>query len=136
MYKPLNTYLFRTPYFPVSALIDFEKRLQDSVFKEMLLIATPDLSERMGKNEKRVRWSAYRYYQRACTRPTPFGLFAGCSVGTLGSGYTNIQLSEDKTYRRITRLDMNYICSLTQLLEKIKIYANKCIIFQIVVSIL
>lgn len=120
MYNPLNTFLLRSPHFPVSALLDFEKRQYESVFKEMLQIATPDLSESLEKDEDKVRYSAYRYYQRACTRSTPFGLFAGCSIGTIGEGYTNIQLSEDKAYGRTTRLDMNYICALTQLLERDK----------------
>jgi len=117
MYQSLETFLLRTPYYPFSALQDFEKKLQDPVFSEMLQIATPDLSESIEKGEDRAQHSAYRYYQRACTRPTPFGLFAGCSMGTVGER-TNIQLEEQKKYRRTTRLDMNYICALTQMIEK------------------
>ena len=117
MYKSSDTFLFRTPYFPFSALPDFEVRLAEPVFREMLQIATPDLSEGMEKGEDRAQYSAYRYYQRACTRPTPFGLFAGCSMGTAGE-CTEILLSEQQKYKRTTRLDMNYICALTQQIEK------------------
>jgi hypothetical protein len=120
MYNPFNTFLFRTPYFPVSALAHFEKTQHEPVFKEMLQIATPDLSESMDKGEDKALFSAYRYYQRACTRPTPFGIFAGCSVGATGSDYSKIQLSKQKEYKRNTRLDMNYICALTQQIEKNK----------------
>ena len=74
MYQLLETFLFRTPYFPFSALPDFDKRQHEAVFKEMLQIATPDLSEAVEKGTDRAQHSAYRYYQRACTRPTPFGL--------------------------------------------------------------
>ena len=119
VYLPFNSYLFRTPYFPISALSDFEKYLHEPVFKEMLQIATPDLSKGIDKGNERSQYAAYRYYQRACTRPTPFGLFAGCSVGTFGEN-TDILLSEQKEYKRITRLDMNYICALTQQIEKDK----------------
>lgn len=121
MYKPLNTYLFRTPYFQFSAIADFEKMQNTPVFKEMLQIATPDLSVSMDKGEDKAQLSAYRYYQRACTRPTPFGLFAGCSVGTVGNDYSNIQLSEQKQYKQNIRLDMNYICALIQQIERNKI---------------
>jgi len=117
VYKALNNFLFRTPYFPFSALLDFEKNQCESTFKEMLQIATPDLSEAIEKGSDKAQYSAYRYFQRACTRPTPFGLFAGCSVGTVGE-HTEIQLSEQTKYMRNTRLDMNYICALIQQLEK------------------
>jgi len=117
MYQSLETYLFRTPYFSFSELQDFCTKSQEPVFREMLQIATPDLSEGIGKESDRAQQSAYRYYQRACSRPTPFGLFAGCSLGRLGE-CTEIQLSEQKRYKRVTRLDMNYICALTQQIEK------------------
>ena len=120
MYKPFDTFLLRTPYFPYSFISDFDKIQKTSVFNEMLLIATPDLSENLSKGEEKARFSAYRYYQRACTRPTPFGLFAGCSVGKIDSNYTKIQISKQKEYKRNTRLDMNYICALIQQIEKDK----------------
>ena len=119
MYQPFDSFLFRTPYFPFSALPDFGTEQYEPVFREMLQIATPDLSEGMEKGEDRAQYSAYRYFQRACTRPTPFGLFAGCSVGTIGER-TDIQLTEQKNYKRATRLDMNYICALIQQIERKK----------------
>lgn len=120
MYKPFNSFLFRTPYFPISYISNFEKVKHGSVFKEMLLIATPDLSESLDKGEEKARFSAYRYYQRACTRSTPFGLFAGCSVGTIGNNYSKIQLSKQEEYKRSIRLDMNYFCALIQQIENNK----------------
>jgi hypothetical protein len=81
MFIPLNSFLFRTPYFPFSALPNFEKKLHESVFREMLQIASPDLNESVNKAIDKVIYSTYLCYQRACTRPTPFGLFAGCSMG-------------------------------------------------------
>jgi len=114
-----DNFLFRTPFYPFAALSDFEKHRGELVFKEMLQIATPDLREGMEKGAERAQFSAYRYFQRACTRPTPFGLFAGCSMGGVGE-QTSIQLSEQKKYRRVTRLDMNYICALTHQIERDK----------------
>lgn len=117
MYKSLDTFLFRTPYYPYSNLLDFETKQHEPVFKEMLRIATPDLSREIEKGEDHAQYSAYRYYQRACTRSTPFGLFAGCSIGRIEE-HTEIQLSAQNKYQRVTRLDMNYICVLTQYIEK------------------
>ncbi|MDR0604712.1 MAG: lantibiotic dehydratase family protein, partial [Bacteroidales bacterium] len=119
MYKVFDSFLFRTPYFPYSALKDFKKDLRDPIFREMLHVASPDLIMAIKKNadKEKLRNSAYLYYQRACTRPTPFGLFAGCSMGIIGE-HTEIQLSEQKKYKRNTRLDMDYICALTQQIEK------------------
>ena len=118
-YLPLSTFVFRTPYYPISALSDFKRYLHGSVFKEMLQIAALHLNESIDKSTERAQFAAYRYYQRACTRPTPFGLFAGCSIGKVGE-HTDIRLSEQKEYKRITRLDMNYICAITQQIERDK----------------
>ncbi|MDR1180379.1 MAG: lantibiotic dehydratase family protein [Bacteroidales bacterium] len=120
MYRFFTPFLFRTPYFPFSGLSEYEKNRHESAMREMLQIATPDLSEGIDKGADKAQYSAYRYYQRACTRPTPFGLFAGCSVGTIGSDYSKIYLSKQKEYRRSTRLDMNYICALIQRIERSK----------------
>ena len=130
-YHISKVFLFRTPHFPFFDLADFEKMQHEAVFKEMLQIATPDLSEGMDKGEEKARYSANRYFQRACTRPTPFGLFAGCSIGKIENDYSRIQLSKQSEYKRVTRLDMNYICALTQqierdrtLREKLRYYPN------------
>ena len=117
MYQSFKNFLFRTPFFPFSALSDFEIKQYGAFFREMLQIATPDLSEVIDNDKTHTKNSIYRYYERACTRPTPFGLFAGCSMGALGK-HTEIQLLKQNQYKRNTRLDMNYICALTQLIEK------------------
>lgn len=120
MYHTLNHFVFRTPYFPVSCMVDFRKRLNEPVFKEMLQIASSDLALNLEKVEGKVLYSAYRYFQRACTRPTPFGYFAGSSIGTFVGDYTNILLSSREEYRRITRINMDFICEFTRWLERDK----------------
>lgn len=118
MYKSLDTFLFHTPYFSFSTLSDFENKLHEPIFKEMLQIVIPDLNTGMNKKDKnKLLYSTYSYFQRACTRPTPFGLFAGYSVGIIAE-QTEIQLLKQKEYKRITRLDIDYICTLIKQIEK------------------
>jgi hypothetical protein len=86
----------------------------------MLQVTSPDLYDSINEKDKTADksvLSSYRYFERACTRCTPFGLFAGCSVGKTGEKM-EISLSDTKDYQRKTRLDMNYICALTQQIEK------------------
>jgi lantibiotic biosynthesis protein len=93
--------------------------------REAIFVASPDLddavdvwlddplSERGGRAERAL----VRYVARMCTRPTPFGLFAGCSVGSVG-GVTDIRLPGLDSYRRTTRLDMEYVATLVGELER------------------
>ena len=106
-YHPFEHFVFRTPLFPCDYLQNEEKSINSNAFAESLFIASPELSNEVAKlqqtpkmsqkEKERINDSLYRYYQRACTRPTPFGLFAGCSMGTIGE-HTLIQLAGQKEY--------------------------------------
>lgn len=63
----------------------------------------------------RVEAAVARYVTRMACRSTPFGLFAGCSMGLVGSE-NHLTLRGTKEYRRSARLDMGYIWRLTELL--------------------
>lgn len=88
--------------------------------REAIFVASPSLydsigiwlenpdSDRGAKTEK----SLVRYYVRMCSRPTPFGLFAGNSIGELGRR-TILELGPISECRRHTRLDMDFLTSLT-----------------------
>jgi hypothetical protein len=59
---------------------------------EALFVASPDLMDSLPRwiqnpdNDKgqRIEMALVRYFSRMCHRPTPFGLFAGHSMGRLG----------------------------------------------------
>ena len=102
-YRPFDQFVFRTPLFPFGYLNKEEALMNNCAFAEAAFIASPELSKEVSKmqqtpempqkEKERIIASLYRYYQRACTRPTPFGLFAGCSTGTIDDA-TEIQSSE------------------------------------------
>ncbi len=121
-YYPFGRFVFRTPLYPMQDLARWEQLSDTSVFREALFLASPEFSEsdrftKEGKKAEKRDISLYKYFSRACTRCTPFGLFAGCSVGTVGEE-TRIELAPQEKYGRCTRLDMQYLCALIQKLEQ------------------
>ncbi len=137
-YQPFETFVFRTPHIPFN---EFEKNikhletnksnwhefLQNKVLQEAIFLATPVLYEEIQKflsgtltspkEIDKLKLSVLRYYTRMSTRCTPFGLFAGFSLGQLGD-ISEIELVPSNLYSRYTRLDMNYLCNLSQDLGK------------------
>jgi thiopeptide-type bacteriocin biosynthesis protein len=59
--------------------------------------------------------SLVRYVSRMAARPTPFGLFAGNTVGALGET-TRLELAARDGYRRYSRIDGDYLSKLTDAL--------------------
>lgn len=93
--------------------------------REALFLASPELESQLdlwrstpdSERGRKVEHALIRYFMRMAGRPTPFGLFAGCSTGLLGP-VTRVTLGDATTYRRHTRLDMDYVFALTQALGK------------------
>jgi thiopeptide-type bacteriocin biosynthesis protein len=96
-----------------------------SEVREALFVASPDLEERIDlwlqqpetEQGQKIERALVRYFARMTGRATPFGLFAGCSVGTLGDE-TQVILGDRAGYRRHTRLDMDYLVLLTDSLAR------------------
>jgi lantibiotic biosynthesis protein len=97
--------------------------LQRPHVREAIFVASPDLSTAIGNWEKdptssdslQIEESLYRYLSRMCYRCTPFGMFAGCAVGTIGER-SELTIDAAANYRRSTRLDMGYLESMTEAL--------------------
>ena len=117
-YSFFPSVFFRTPLYPYNFC--FNKDHLEDVFLEGLYIASPDLFQEVlkKKTEEKIDISLEKYCSRTRTRPTPFGLFAGCSIGSINGTHTHIQLVPVNNYQRITRLDMLYIYELIQCIEK------------------
>jgi thiopeptide-type bacteriocin biosynthesis protein len=93
--------------------------------REALFLASADLHDALdrwrtdpeSKKGRRAERSLLRYVSRMCGRATPFGLFAGCSIGRIGD-VTRLQTEDRHHYRRHTRLDMDYLSSLIDTLAR------------------
>ncbi|HET9252575.1 MAG TPA: lantibiotic dehydratase [Candidatus Eisenbacteria bacterium] len=93
--------------------------------RDALFVASPAVEEALRRDgatkdiDKRDRLDASltKYLMRMAGRCTPFGLFAGVSVGTF-SDRTELRLAPRSRYRRYTRIDMGYLAMLVDGLMK------------------
>ena len=124
MYNSFDQFFVRTPYFPFNSLKEdtFRTKILNPQVQEAIYLASPVLYTELLKlakvieNEKeRIESAVFRYISRMSSRCTPFGLFAGCSVGEITGNKTNIVLDN---FNRHTRLDMYFLCMLSQELSK------------------
>jgi thiopeptide-type bacteriocin biosynthesis protein len=92
--------------------------------REALWLASPELVQSLAtwQNDpesakgRRLEHALYRYFARMTARATPFGAFAGCSLGEIAAD-TRLELGQRSQYKRSTRLDMEYLCNLTEMLS-------------------
>ncbi len=101
----LDTLIYRHPVNP------FKHEVID---RQMLYLASPVLLEEQlkGSENEKTTLSLKKYQQRASTRCTPFGLFAGCGTA-MWAPQSSI---EKQATSRHTRLDMNVVCEIAALL--------------------
>ncbi len=149
-----NPYFFFNNFVLRSPLLDFKfyqkltsidsiaddtliKIYQNDAIKEALFLASPSLYFQMekwingdleGKKQKKLKFSMLKYLTRMSSRCTPFGLFAGCALGSF-SDSTEIKLQELSKNKRHTRLDMNYLVALSQDLAKKETIKNQLLFY-------
>jgi thiopeptide-type bacteriocin biosynthesis protein len=132
-FVPSGFFVLRTPLLPFDELDAWaegadphviERRLREAYerpeLREALYLASPHLSETLDAwgSEQAPKWlsALVSYFERAAGRPTPFGLFAGGSLGEIGDR-SRLELGQRRHYRRHTRLDMDYLTALVGALE-------------------
>jgi len=126
-FHQFSQYILRTPSFPLLYYTNLLKEytvhkaiasLDDPFFKESILLASPELLgllEKLKENpqnfaaEKKeaLAHTLLKYIARISSRCTPFGLFAGCTVGHFAQE-TNIQLQPHTKFERFTQFDMQF----------------------------
>ncbi|WP_164914113.1 lantibiotic dehydratase family protein [Aquimarina sediminis] len=123
---PLNFYYELTKEKNIP-LKKFKDIWEDGIIKEAIFLASPELYSEIEKwlsgqlkdvqKSKRLESSLLKYISRMSSRCTPFGLFAGCCIGTFGET-TGIELVDDRKHQRQTRFDMNFLVAFSQKLAK------------------
>ena len=91
--------------------------------RDVLFVASPDFVEALevwmrepeSEHGQKIETALVSYFARMAGRPTPFGLCAGYSVGTIGAE-THLVIEGRERYRRHTRLDIGYLSSLCEAL--------------------
>jgi thiopeptide-type bacteriocin biosynthesis protein len=128
-------FLIRSPLYPVHQYREvLQKNLSvlansHPLFLYALHIASKDLLKELEryisepdsfnqKKTEKLRKSLYKYWVRACTRSTPYGLFAGCTTGTIGAA-THLQLNPVAEARQHVRLDMDYYTKICHHIQQI-----------------
>ncbi|MDQ8013225.1 MAG: lantibiotic dehydratase family protein [Flavobacterium nitrogenifigens] len=148
-YKSFPNFVLRAPLLPFNFFeeltsqqdisdYEFKKLFDRAEIKEAVFLATPILFNELEKwlNNKiqdpnkieKLKYSLLKYVSRMSSRATPFGIFAGCSVGAFDS-VTKIKLDNISKNRRHTRLDMNYLVALSQDLAKIENIKKQILFF-------
>jgi hypothetical protein len=137
--KCYSEYILRTPLFSFTSYLKLiqnyssEKVIEvynNAIIKEAINLASPELRKGLDKwasdtselsedKKKAFELTFLKYLSRMSSRCTPFGLFAGCSVGNLGSE-TNIILNSLANHKRFTQFDMHYWVALLQDIAKRK----------------
>jgi len=153
-YSQFDKFIFRSPTLPFSTIKEFvenndvpdeylKKMLDDNIVREAIFLASPVLYDELmqlskeNKNDPKyiqdLKISLSKYLLRMATRCTPFGLFAGFSIGDFGES-TDIKLKKNNEYKSHTRFDMNYLVALSLDLiknpgirNKVKFYPNSSI---------
>lgn len=102
--------------------------MHDESFLEAVYLASPVLYDecvklrsgeiRKPKDIAKIRASLIKYYERMFSRCTPFGLFSGCTVSEWSDAPTAVIYREEDMQRH-TRLDMHYLCALSQRLDSL-----------------
>jgi lantibiotic biosynthesis protein len=104
-----------------SARAQLRRWLERPEVKEALWLASPEFLESLAlwrtdpesPKGRKLEQALYRYMARMTARATPFGAFAGCSLGEV-AGCTRLELGPRSGYRRATRMDMEYLCNLAE----------------------
>jgi thiopeptide-type bacteriocin biosynthesis protein len=107
------------------AMSRLPREVDDAAFREAIEVASPALHReldawRAGEavtDAGRLADAVIRYFGRASFRPTPFGLFAGCSALDIG-GPTRLELAARNEYSRHSRLDMDHVAELARVLSQ------------------
>lgn len=123
--RPAGFFVLRTPLLESERVARWAARpetvveaFREPVVREALLLSSPSLvraldASRDGADDPEARAAGLRYALRMATRPTPFAICAGVSVGEVGAT-TELQLPPIPESVRHVRLDCGVACSIVR----------------------
>ena len=151
MIQPKDFFLLRQPTYSINTLSQFyyqlatnsltdllRKHYQDPLAQQAIFVASPALYERFQRwlsgealpEQDKLLITLHKYLIRMCSRPTPYGLFAGCTVGHFGE-QTQLRAGTTTTLRTHTRIDMDCLLAICQWLsnqpiirEQLRLFPN------------
>jgi thiopeptide-type bacteriocin biosynthesis protein len=93
--------------------------------RDAIFVASPSVDEALeawqkepdSRQGRKLEPAVVSYFSRAAARATPFGLFAGITTGTIDTR-TRLHLKAREWYRRHSRLDMDYLWTLAEAVER------------------
>ena len=119
---PSGFFVMRAPLLPLEELDRlrsdpqyWQVLAQRPEVREALHLASPALLERLaaGEPDDKVAASVTAYLVRMCTRATPFGLFAGCALGSVGDA-TALTVDGPEGTTRHSRPDTEVLAALVE----------------------
>ena len=144
MIQPYSFFVLRRPTYSIQYLNQLYVQLasqpidsalqtwySDPFVQQAIFVASQPLHERCQRwlakesipEHKKLIATLHKYLIRMCTRCTPYGLFAGCSVGAIGEK-TTLEPNDQMSYQR-ARPDMESMLSLKEHLVNIPTVRNQ-----------
>jgi lantibiotic biosynthesis protein len=132
MIDPENFFILRQPMYPLDTLLRMYEQVgtqpltgllrqefRDPLAQQALFAASPALHERFRQwlrgeslpEEDKLLVTLHKYLVRMCSRPTPYGLFAGSSLGHF-AGQSQLRADTATMLRSHTRIDMDYLLAI------------------------
>lgn len=148
MIQPYPFFLLRRPAYPIGYLDQLYEQLAhqplESVLRswystplvqQAIYVASQPLHERCQRwlaNEplperEKLLATLHKYLIRMCTRCTPYGLFAGCAIGTIGN-HTLLQPGAEPAHQH-TRPDIESMLSLKDYLIELPAVRDQLLVF-------
>lgn len=121
---------FQNCFSEENKIVKFEKHFGENTFREAIYLASLSLyNDTKNEINEKSRVSLLKYYNRASTRYTPFGLFAGVNLGKFDKeDYFPKSFSEDEKLRD-TKLDMHFLVELSKHLNSLSHIKNNILYF-------
>ncbi|WP_333863310.1 lantibiotic dehydratase [Sphingobacterium sp.] len=140
LFQISDYFLLRTPMLPTAVAVDLlrtkeakdvEEKLrhlfQGEQLKEALFLASPVFSVEVKKwleykkeSSPKMITSLLKYAIRICTRSTPFGLFAGVSLGNVVASEKKVSLIRGNTNKTVLKLNSSILTGIITQIEKDK----------------